>query len=83
MRWGICFLLWVGSAIYLVDSCLDLVRVWQNPPPGYTREMVLPHLKRCGRQRGMQFAGVTVGLVGLYWATGWALRRRSESRPRD
>jgi len=82
MRWGVCFLLWVGSGIYFVNGCLDYVRVWQNPPRGYTREMVLPHLKTCGRQRALQFAGVTAGLVGLYYATGWALRRRSEPQRR-
>jgi hypothetical protein len=38
MRWGITFLAWVLTGLYLSTTCLDYVRVWQNPPPGYTQE---------------------------------------------
>ena len=76
MRWGFFFLLWMASVIYFVDSCLDYVRVWQNPPPGFTREQIEPHMQTCAEQKSLRLAGTTVVLAGLYWASGRALGTR-------
>ena len=75
MRWGIFFLSWVLVAIYLAHGCLDYVRVWQNPPIGYTQERVLPYLTACGTRKSVDLAVATVVLVALYFASGWAIAR--------
>lgn len=81
MRWGITFLSWVLIAIYLASGCLDYLRVWQNPPIGYTQEKVLPYLTACGTRKSMELAVVTVVLVALYFASGWAIARFREDDP--
>ena len=83
MRWGITFLSWVLVAIYLFHGCLDYVRVWQNPPVGYTQERVLPYLKACGTRKSLELAGATVVLVALYFTSGWAIARFREDEPGD
>lgn len=75
MRWGITFLTWVLVAIYLARGCLDYVRVWQNPPPGYTEERLLSYLTACGQRKSIELAVATVVLVALYFASGWAIAR--------
>jgi len=81
MRWGITFLAWALTGLYLADGCLDYVRVWQQPPPGYTRQRVLPHLKACGVRQAKTYAAASLGFVALYYASGWAVARLGRRRP--
>jgi hypothetical protein len=80
MRWGLTFLAWALIAAYLADSCLDYVRIWQNPPPGYTRAELWPRLTACGEQKSIELAMATAALVAFYYASGWALARFRPSK---
>jgi len=75
MKWGITFLLWTVTGLFLANSCLDYVRVWQDPPKGYTQERVLPHLKACGVRKTKEFGAATAAIVALYYASGWLTTR--------
>ena len=85
MKWGITLLLWTATGLFLANSCLDYVRVWQNPPPGYTRAEVQPRITACGVRKTKTFAVATVGIVALYYGSGWVSTRlrnaSSESHP--
>lgn len=84
MRWGIAFFAWVLTGLYFVNPCIDYVRLWQSPVPGYTRERVLPHLANCGKHQGMKYGAATLGIFALYFASGWASARfRAKSRAAD
>jgi hypothetical protein len=83
MRWGITFLAWVLTGLYLSTTCLDYVRVWQDPPPGYTQERVLPHLKACGKRKSLEFGAATIVLVALYYGAGLATTRLGASRRKN
>ena len=81
MRWGIAFFAWVLTGLYLANPCVDYVRLWQNPVPGYTRERVLPHLVKCGKHQGMKYGAATIGIFALYYGSGWVgSRLRARSR---
>lgn len=86
MRWGIAFLAWVLTGLYLANNCIDYVRLWLNPLPEYTRERLLPHLKTCGGNQAMDYGKATFGIVALYYGSGWVgarLRGRNRERRRD
>ena len=59
MKWGIVFLAWVLAGLYLANACVDYLRLWIDPVPGYTRARVLPHLQTCGTQQSVEFGKVT------------------------
>ena len=88
MRWGIAFFAWVLTGLYLANHCVDYVRLWQNPLPGYTRERVLPHLQSCGSQQAIDYGKATIGILALYYGSGWGLsrlraRRRESGREHE
>lgn len=49
---------------------MDYLRLWLNPLPGYSQERVLPHLKTCGKNQGIDYGLVTIGIVAMYYASG-------------
>ena len=84
MRWGIAFFAWVLAGLYFANPCIDYIRLWHEPVPGYTRERVLPHLAKCGKDQGMRYGAATLGIFALYYASGWAgARLRAKSPEAD
>ena len=86
MKWGIAFLTWVLTGLYLANACVDYIRLWLSPIPDYPRERVLPHLMTCGRDQGIDYAWVTLGIVAIYYASsrvGTRLRGGNRGRKPD
>jgi len=80
MRWGIAFLAWVLTGLYLANACVDYVRLWQNPLPEYPRERIVPHLKTCAVDQSIDYAWVTAGILGLYYASGRVQRGKRQRK---
>ena len=83
MRWGLTFLAWVATGLWLANGCIDYVRVWQSPPPGFSRERIAPHLEACGRKQATRFGLASLGFVAFYYGTGWWISRREAGADPD
>jgi hypothetical protein len=80
MKWGLTLLAWTLIGLFLANGCLDYVRVWQDPPMGYSQNQVLPHLKACGVTKAKQFGVATAALIVFYYGSGWAATRLRSKR---